>query len=97
MSAGSIRTSSGRPTVIVPVLSRMSDVTRARTSSAAVRLTMIFWRAARFTPPIRAIGTARISGHGVATTSTASARSSVPLYHQAPAASPTAIAENTTL
>ncbi|CAM5187966.1 hypothetical protein BTHI11S_00679 [Bosea thiooxidans] len=40
-------------------------------------------RAARETPPMKATGAARISGQGVATTSTASARIGSPESHQA--------------
>ena len=42
--------------------------------------------AARETPEMRATGAARISGHGVATTSTARARTGSPLSAQAPPA-----------
>ena len=46
-------------------------------------LTMTPTRAARETPEMSAIGAARISGQGVATTKTASARSESPLMPQA--------------
>ena len=58
----------------VPVLSRISVFPLARVSRAPPPLTMIPLRAAREIPATIAIGAARISGHGVATTRTARAR-----------------------
>ncbi|MNE47314.1 hypothetical protein D3C80_1417140 [compost metagenome] len=75
------------PLVRVPVLSRNSCCTPASASRVAPSLIRMPRRAAREMPPMMAIGTARISGQGVATTSTASARSGSPLSHQASAAS----------
>src|SRR4051812_30979442 len=51
--------------------------------------------AARDRPDTSATGTARISGHGVATTSTATARMGSPLQAQAAPASATVAARNT--
>ena len=50
------------------------DAFRPKGSSAAPVRTMIWRRAARSMPPMIAIGVARISGHGVAITSTESIR-----------------------
>ena len=55
-------------------------------SIAAPPLTITPSRAARETPETIAIGAARISGQGVATTSTATARTASPLAAQATAA-----------
>ncbi len=73
----------GTPAVSVPVLSNSSTFPCASVSSAPPPFTMIPRRAAREMPATTAIGTARISGHGVATTSTASARTASPESSQA--------------
>ncbi len=64
--------------VSVPVLSNTATVVEPSCSSAPPCLTMICRRAARLMPPMIAMGVARMSGHGVATTSTASARRGSP-------------------
>jgi hypothetical protein len=76
----------GRPVVRVPVLYSSSVVHRASRSSTAPPLTTTPRRAATDSPDTRATGAARISGHGVATTSTATARSVPATAHAAPAA-----------
>ena len=63
----------------VPVLSNSSTFPWASVSSAPPPFTMIPRRAAREMPATTAMGTARISGHGVATTRTASARTGSPV------------------
>ncbi len=62
---------SGLPRVIVPVLSKITVFARERASKDANFLTIIRFFAAALTPPKRAIGVAKIKGHGVATTKTA--------------------------
>ena len=62
----------GVPLVTVPVLSSRTVVAAPRRSRTPAPFTMIPARAARESPPTNAIGAARISGHGVATTITAS-------------------------
>ena len=79
----------GRAEVTVPVLSSSSTLTRARVSSGPPPLTMIPCFAARETPAMMAAGAARMSGQGVATTRTASARMGLPPAIQATAASAT--------
>src|SRR5438067_11940673 len=59
----------------LPVLSSSSVVHRARRSSTPPPLTTTPRRAAIDSPETRATGAARISGHGGATTSTATALS----------------------
>ncbi len=76
----------GRPLVSVPVLSSSSVVHRASRSSTPPPLTTTPRRAATDSPDTRATGAARISGHGVATTRTATARSAPAAAHAAPAA-----------
>ena len=77
---------SGAPSVSVPVLSSRTVRARPSCSIAAPPLTTTPRRAARDTPESRAMGAARMSGQGVATTSTASARTASPLRpHAAPA------------
>ena len=73
----------GRPAVSVPVLSNTTALTPASASSAPPCRTMICRRAARLIPPMMATGVARMSGHGVATTRTASTRSGSPETSQA--------------
>ena len=68
----------GMPAVSVPVLSNSSTFPCASVSSAPPPFTMIPRRAAREMPATTAIGTARINGQGVATTSTLSARTGSP-------------------
>ena len=78
---------SGVPTVSVPVLSNRTVLACPRVSIAPAPLTITPNRAARESPDTSAIGAARISGHGVATTTTASARTASPLTAQAAPAS----------
>jgi hypothetical protein len=66
--------SCGWPSVSVPVLSSRTVRALPSRSIAPAPLTTIPARAARERPDISAIGAARMSGHGVATTKTASAR-----------------------
>ena len=58
----------------VPVLSKTAEFTEASASSAPPLRTMIERLAARLMPPMIATGAARMSGQGVATTSTANTR-----------------------
>ena len=74
---------SGVPTVSVPVLSNSTVRAWPSVSIAPAPLTITPLRAARESPETSAIGAARISGHGVATTTTASARTGSPLSAQA--------------
>ena len=74
---------SGAPTVSVPVLSNSTVRASPSVSIAPAPLTITPLRAARESPETSAIGAARISGHGVATTTTASARTGSPLSAQA--------------
>ena len=69
--------------VSVPVLSNTTVSTRESNSSALPLRTTICRRAARLMPPITATGVARMSGQGVATTSTASTRVASPEIHHA--------------
>ena len=72
----------------MPVLSNSSTVACATVSRAPPPLTMMPRLAAREMPATIAIGTAMISGHGVATTRTASARIASPVAaHATPATS----------
>ena len=87
---------SGRPAVIVPVLSRKTVSTWPSRSSVPPPRTTTPRRAARDRPDVTAIGTARIKGHGVATTSTATARSSWPVATHATAARATPTPRNPT-
>ena len=66
-----MRSSSGSPIVSVPVLSSRTVFAPPRRSSAPAPLTMIPARAALERPATNAMGAARMSGHGVATTMTA--------------------------
>ena len=77
------------PWVSVPVLSMTSARTRASVSIALPPLIRMPSLAARDSPATIATGTARMSGQGVATTSTATARIGSPVSHQAAAASAT--------
>ena len=62
----------------MPVLSRMTVRVFPSRSITPPPLTTTPMRAARETPESRAIGAARISGQGVATTNTVSARTGSP-------------------
>ena len=75
----------GWPAVSVPVLSSSTVVHRARRSSTPPFFTTIPRRAAADRPETRATGAARMSGHGVATTRTATARAAPPSAHATPA------------
>ena len=66
-------------------MSSSSVVHRASRSSTPPPLTTTPRRAATDSPETRATGAARINGHGVATTSTATARSAPAISHAAPA------------
>ena len=76
----------GTPSVSVPVLSSNTVRAPPSRSIAPPPLTITPTLAARETPATKAIGAARINGHGVATTSTANARTASPLSaHARPA------------
>jgi hypothetical protein len=83
--AGTTSVTAGWPAVRVPVLSRISVVHRARRSSTPPLLTTTPRRAAADSPETKATGAARMSGHGVATTRTATARSAPPAAQAIPA------------
>ena len=72
-----ISRTSGVPTVRVPVLSNRTVRASPSVSIAPAPLTITPDRAARERPDTSAIGAARISGQGVATTTTASARTGI--------------------
>ena len=81
-----MRSTSGCPSVRVPVLSSSTVRAPPSRSSAPAPLTITPARAARESPATNAIGAARMSGHGVATTITASPRSESPdTSHASPA------------
>ena len=73
----------GRPAVSVPVLSKSMTRARASVSSAPPPLTMMPRLAERLMPETMAMGAASRSGHGVATTRTARARTGSPERSQA--------------
>lgn len=73
----------GRPAVSVPVLSSTIVPAAPRFSSAPPLRRTTPIREARERPDTMATGAARSKGQGVATTSTATARSGVPLTTQA--------------
>ena len=75
----------GWPAVSVPVLSSSTVVHRARRSSTPPFFTTMPRRAAADRPETRATGAARMSGQGVATTRTATARVAPPSAHATPA------------
>ena len=75
----------GWPAVSVPVLSTRSVVHSARRSSTPPFFTTMPQRAAADNPETMATGAARISGHGVATTRTATARAGPPTAQAMPA------------
>ncbi len=89
-----IATTSGAPPVTVPVLSMVSAPARPSSSSAAPPLTTTPDRDARDIPPVTAIGTASNNGHGVAVTSTATARVGSPVTSHATAAISSAAGRN---
>src|SRR6516162_4523715 len=91
----SVATICARPCVNVPVLSITSARTRAKISSAWPPLTRMPCLAARDRPETIATGTARMSGQGVATTSTATARMGSALQSQDAPASAMVAARNT--
>ena len=72
-SAASIATSSGLPSVSVPVLSNATTRIACATSSASASLMRMPCRAAIPVPAMIAVGVARPSAHGQAMTSTATA------------------------
>ena len=84
----------GRPEVTVPVLSSTRVVTLPRVSSAAPPRTTTPNRDARDNPATIATGAASSSGHGVATTNTATARCADPLASHATPATPSASGTN---
>ncbi len=80
------RSTAGTPSVSVPVLSSSTVCASPNRSMATPPFTITPALAARESPATNAIGAARISGQGVATTSTASARTASPeISHAAPA------------
>ena len=83
---GVTASTTGVPLVSVPVLSSSTVLASPSRSIAVDPFAMMPRFAARETPEMRATGAARISGHGVATTSTARARTGSPLSAQAPPA-----------
>ena len=93
---GAARTSTttGRPAVRVPVLSITSVVAWPRFSNAPPLRITTPCRDARDKPDTIATGAASSSGHGVATTSTATARTADPLANQATPATTTANGKN---
>ena len=80
----------------VPVLSRSTVRDAASCSTTPPPFMITPARAARATPEISAIGAARMSGHGVATTSTATARTASPDTSQ-PTAASTSVATSMTM
>ena len=68
---------------MVPVLSKAKLLTWANFSSVVPVLTMIPLRLARLIPETKAMGAARINGHGEATTKTSATRTGSPDSHQA--------------
>ena len=83
--AGTTAVTVGWPLVSVPVLSSSTVVHWARRSRTPPFFTTIPRRAAADRPETRATGAARISGQGVATTRTATARVAPPSPHATPA------------
>ncbi len=86
VGAAMTSTTAGRPAVRVPVLSTITVVAWPRFSSAAPSRMITPIREARDMPDTIATGTAKSSGHGVATTSTATAPTGEPVISQAPPA-----------
>ena len=83
------------PTVSVPVLSNSTVWARASASSGPPPLTRMPRRADWATPAMKATGAARMSGHGVAATSTARLRMRSPEISQAIKASASVTGRNT--
>jgi hypothetical protein len=83
------------PSVSVPVLSSRTVRTAPSFSISPAPFTITPARAARETPEIRAIGAAKMSGHGVATTKTARARRASPETAQATPATAAVTTRNT--
>ena len=94
-SAARMETICAWPWVSVPVLSSTMERICASVSIALPPLIRMPSLAARDRPATIATGTARISGQGVATTSTATARTGSPVISQAAAASATVTARKT--
>ncbi len=94
-SSVTMRSTSAVPSVSVPVLSKSTVRARPSASMTAPPFTITPSRAARETPEMKAIGAARMSGHGVATTSTATARRGLPLMAQADPATTSVTGRNT--
>ena len=86
----------GWPVVSVPVLSKTTTVAEPICSRGVPPLTTIPRRAARARPETKAIGVARIRGHGVATTRTARAATGEPEIAQPSAATASVMGRNTT-
>ncbi len=86
----------GRPSVSVPVLSKSRTSAPARRSRTPPPFTTTPRLAARASPDTMATGAARISGQGVATTRTATARTGSPESSHAAPARPTLTVRNTT-
>ena len=84
LSAHTISVSTGCPTVMVPVLSISRVVQVAMRSRTAPPFTITPRLAARESPETIATGAARIRGHGVATTRTATARLAPPIDQAIP-------------
>ena len=84
----------GRPSVSVPVLSITKVVAWPRFSNAPPLRITTPRRDARDSPETIATGAASSSGHGVATTSTATARTADPLANQAPPATSSVSGKN---
>ena len=74
------------PIVSVPVLSNMTVCVRASASSGPLPLIRMPRLAACATPAMNATGAAKMRGHGVEATSTASARIGSPEKYHAPPA-----------
>ena len=85
-----MRPTVGAPTVTVPVLSSSTERASPSRSITPAPLMTTPIEAARETPATSAIGAARMSGQGVATTRTASARTGSPLTAHAMPATPSA-------
>ena len=81
--AAATSVTAGCPAVRVPVLSSTIVWARPRFSNAPPLRTTTPRREARDSPETIATGAASSNGHGVATTSTATARSADPLAHHA--------------
>src|ERR1700730_17997360 len=93
-AAALIDTTLALPSVRGPVLSMTREYTRARDSMALPPLIRMPYLAARERPDTIATGTARMRGHGVATTRTATARTGSTVQYQARPEIRTVIARN---